>query len=71
MASTSGWWPECGSGSDSEPEILTMDERTFWLEIRRAALNVARAIEQRYGLGPQEPRQPPASERREPTTARR
>jgi hypothetical protein len=46
-----------------------MDERTFWLEIRRAALNVAKAIEARYGLGPQEPRQPPARDDRKVATS--
>ena len=28
-----------------------MDERAFWLEIRRALLIVARAIEMRYSKG--------------------
>jgi hypothetical protein len=34
-----------------------MDERQFWLETRRAALTVVRAIEARYGRGPQDPAQ--------------
>jgi hypothetical protein len=33
-----------------------MDERAFWLTVRRALLMVVRAIEQRFGLRPgQEP----------------
>ena len=28
-----------------------MDERAFWLEIRRAAMIVIRAIEARYNIG--------------------
>lgn len=48
-----------------------MDDRSFGIEVRRALLILLRAVEQRFGLGPQEPRQMPASERREPATARR
>jgi hypothetical protein len=49
-------------------------DRAFWLEIRRAALTVVKAIEQRYGLGsvasPDE-RQTVTSDRRETATPRR
>jgi hypothetical protein len=48
-----------------------MDERAFGIEVRRALLILLRAVEARYGLGSQEPRQPPASERREAALPRK
>jgi hypothetical protein len=41
-----------------------MDERAFWLEIRRAALTVVKAIEARYCLVPKEERQAATTGRR-------
>jgi hypothetical protein len=50
---------------------MTESDRAIAVEIRRSLLIILRAIEAKYGLGPQEPRQTTTSGPREPITPRR